>query len=68
MAQSTHSAPYTNIDDDVRDSLRVIQHQRKTRLIVAIVAMVAALVVVSLSLYYAYSSEPGAGAIPALNR
>jgi hypothetical protein len=55
-------------DEEIRDSLRAIDKERNVRRAIAVATMVAIVAVVSFALYYAYSSEPGAGAIPALNR
>jgi hypothetical protein len=69
MAEATRSSPYGyDVDDEVRDSLRAIKKERNVRSAIAVAIGVAIVAIVSFSLYYAYSSEPGAGAIPGLQR
>lgn len=69
MAEATRPSPYGyDVDEEVRDSLRVIRKERNVRSGIAIAIAVLIAAVVSFSLYYAYSSEPGAGAIPGLQR
>jgi hypothetical protein len=67
MAEATRPYGY-DVDDEVRDSLRAIRKERNVRGGIAVAIAVLIVAVVSWSLYYAYSSEPGAGAIPALQR
>ena len=47
-------------DDEVAQSIRTIQRQRSTKLILMIVGLVGALAVLFLGVVLSYSSEPGA--------
>ena len=64
MTQHTHPAPIPVGDDEIRDSIRVIQSQRNTKRVLALAALVGMLVAAFIAVYFAYSSRVGAGALP----
>lgn len=49
------------VDREIRDSIRVIQRQRNTKMVAMVVALVGALVVGSVAVYYAYQDAPSQG-------
>jgi hypothetical protein len=66
MAEPAWQNPESSLDDDpeIRQSIRVMQQQRTTKLVLVIAGMVLAIVVAFGAVYLAYNDEPDAAKTP----
>lgn len=66
MTEPSSSAPGASLDDDpeIRHSIRVMQQQRSTRMLLVIAGIVVGLVALFAAVYLAYGDEPEAAKTP----
>lgn len=64
MAQSQINRNWTATDDEVRDSIRVIQRQRTTKVVAAISAIVVAIIAAFAFTYLMYNDKYDAQKVP----
>jgi hypothetical protein len=67
MAEPAWQNPGPSLDDDpeIRESIRVMNNQRTTKLVMVIAGIVIALGVTFVAVYLAYGDEPEAAKTPA---